>query len=102
MLTFNVADKDDIWFHVANCSGSHVILHSSTKTFTLDDIQQAANLAAYYSKARAESRADVIYANINDVTKNKRGPVGAVNVDKFMIIRATPSNGSRLSEKFKT
>ena len=49
-LTFKKANRFDMWFHVKDMPGSHVIVHSQN----LDEytIRLAAKIAAYYSKGR--------------------------------------------------
>ncbi len=65
-----LAGDEDMWFHVHNCAGSHVLL--KTQNITDDLILQCAKLAKEYSSAK-NSKAGVIY------TKRKylRKPPGA-------------------------
>lgn len=62
-LTMRFAQGDDLWLHTKDIHGSHVIVRSSTP----DDktIEEAALLAAYYSKARISSSVPV------DATKRR-------------------------------
>lgn len=62
-LTHEKAHPQDTWAHVRGYPGSHVIL--KTPTPTPEEIVQACEIAAYYSKARALIEVDV------DVTKIK-------------------------------
>ncbi len=66
-----IADEDDLWFHVQNCAGSHVLLKSQNPTDEL--ILRCAELAKEYSGAKNSAKAGVIY------TKRKylRKPPGA-------------------------
>lgn len=66
-LTHKFARKNDLWFHVQNQSGSHVIVQS-------EDIQEstlrhAANLAAYYSKSQHSSSVAVDYTLVKNIKK---------------------------------
>lgn len=66
-----LADEDDLWFHVHNCAGSHVLL--KTQNLTDELILQCAKLAKEHSSAKESSKIGVIY------TKRKyiRKPPGA-------------------------
>lgn len=66
-----LASEDDLWFHVQNCAGSHVLLKS--KNITDDLIMRCVKLAKEYSRAKDSAKAGVIY------TKRKylRKPPGA-------------------------
>lgn len=67
-LTFKVADKRDIWFHVKDMPGSHVILVTGGEEPAEGDYTEAAELAAYYSKATAGPVA-VDYTEVKNVKK---------------------------------
>ena len=49
-LTFKFASNDDWWFHAKGIAGSHVIVKSARKKLTKTTQDEAARLAAYYSK----------------------------------------------------
>ncbi len=71
-LTFKMADAKDIWFHANDIPGSHVILRSQGKSF--DEIpdrafEEAASLAAYYSKGRSAGRVEIDYLEKRNVKK---------------------------------
>ena len=71
-LTFRVADKDDIWFHVKGLPGSHVILQTEGREPTDADYTEAAIAAARHSKATGNAVA-VDYTRVRNVKK----PAGA-------------------------
>ena len=58
-ITFSVGSGNDLWFHTKNIPGSHVILKTTLPAPEDNDIQTAANLAAYFSKARGGSKVPV-------------------------------------------
>ena len=66
-----LADEEDLWFHVHNCAGSHILLKSQKVTDEL--IFRCAKLAKEYSSVKDDSKVGVIY------TKRKylRKPPGA-------------------------
>ena len=67
-LTFKLAAKDDIWFHVKDIPGSHVIMQTGGKEPSERDYTEAAEIAAYYSKATAGPVA-VDYTKVRNVKK---------------------------------
>ena len=70
-LSLKFAKKNDIWFHTKNIPGSHVILRGS---FVDDEsLEEAAIIAAHYSKAKNTSKVPVDYTEV----KNLRKPNGA-------------------------
>ena len=77
------ADKNDIWFHVKNFPGSHVILCTEGKEPTDRDYTQAAMLAAYHSSIRGASNAEVDYTRVRYVKKPSASKPGYVTYDKY-------------------
>lgn len=76
-LTLKFGDKRDIWLHTKKIPGSHVII----KNFgTIPDktLEEAANLAAYYSKAKNSSKVAVDYTEIKNVHKPNGSKPGMV------------------------
>lgn len=71
-LTFKVAGKGDLWFHVKDLPGSHVILLCDGEEPSEKDYTEAASLAAYHSKATGDLVA-VDYTRVKNVKK----PTGA-------------------------
>ena len=78
-LTFELADKNDLWFHVKDYPGAHVVLKKPDSGFfnTLD-IQTAANYAVGYSKASNLSKCEVSWCKVINVEKIPKSPPGEV------------------------
>jgi predicted ribosome quality control (RQC) complex YloA/Tae2 family protein len=91
-LTFKIARSEDLWFHAQNTPGSHVVLKKGErkKHPTPKAIQQAASLAAYYSKAKTSKKVSVIYTLAKYVKKPKNAPPGLVKVEKMKSILIEP------------
>lgn len=85
-VSFKIASKDDLWFHVKNLPGSHVILKSSDNKFSDEAILTAAKLAAQNSKAKSENKVDVDYTFKKYVKKHPSGKPGLVNYTNFKTI----------------
>lgn len=73
-LTFKFATGGDWWFHAKGMPGSHVILKTDMDTEIPDSaFEDAARLAAYYSKGRDQDKVEIDYIQKKHVKK----PAGA-------------------------
>mgnify|MGYP000447805807 CR=1 FL=1 len=66
-----IADKEDIWFHVKGVPGSHVVIRVRENLPTETVIKLAAQLAKKNSKASKESNVTVVYCQRRFVKKPK-------------------------------
>jgi predicted ribosome quality control (RQC) complex YloA/Tae2 family protein len=90
-LTFRVAKSFDLWFHAADYPGSHVVIRNPTRRDVPHrTISEAAQLAAQFSQARAESKAAVNYCERKFVSKPKGFAPGQVRVSSFKTIMVQP------------
>lgn len=92
-LTFEVAEKRDLWLHVAGGTpGSHVVIRNPEGgEVPKDVIDKAAQLAAWYSKARGAPRVEVHVCRVADVSKPRGAPTGQVQIRRFDRVKAVPS-----------
>jgi predicted ribosome quality control (RQC) complex YloA/Tae2 family protein len=67
-LTFKTASPDDLWFHVKNAPGTHVVLRCFGKTPSDKSVLSAAGVAAYYSSSLSVFRRNSSPAIIQDAT----------------------------------
>ncbi|WP_315114476.1 NFACT RNA binding domain-containing protein [uncultured Clostridium sp.] len=88
-LTLKFANKNDIWMHTKNMPGSHVVIKTSKK-FTDKTLEEGANLAAYYSKAKDSSNVPVDYTEIRNVHKPNGAKPGMVIYYTNKTIYITP------------
>lgn len=72
-LTLKTAKATDIWLHTKEIAGSHVIIRTEGKEAPEQTIFEAAQLAAFHSKARESSQVPVDYTAVKFVKK----PAGA-------------------------
>lgn len=77
-LTFRFASGNDWWFHAKDMPGSHVIVKCDGRELTDRTYEDAARLAAYYSKAKGQSRIEVDYTPRRNVKKPGGGKPGFV------------------------
>ncbi len=98
-LTLKKANKTDIWFHVKNIPGSHVILQSSEATD--EDIKETAEIAAYFSKAKNSAHVQVDYVADKRVKKPNSAKPGFVIYTGQNSIEVTPEKERVLSKRIK-
>lgn len=72
-LTFKLASGNDWWFHAKGIPGSHVIVKTEGKELPDRTFEEAARLAAYYSKGREQEKVEIDYLQ----KKNVKKPNGA-------------------------
>ena len=85
--------KDDLWLHAKGVPGSHVLIcRKAGQVFPKDIIEAAAGLAAWHSKKRTESLADVAVTERKYVRKVKGTPAGAVRVERERVVLVKPQN----------
>lgn len=92
LLTTQFAKSDDLWFHARGASGSHVIIRRQNKSEEIPKniIQQAASIAAYYSKAKHSKLVPVAYTEKKYVIKRKGMPPGTVQLQREKVIMVEP------------
>ena len=77
-LTLKEADHRDIWFHTQKIHGSHVILCSHGQEVDEASMEEAAQIAAWYSQAREGGKVAVDYTAVRYVKKPAGGRPGMV------------------------
>lgn len=77
-LTFKVATGNDWWFHAKQNAGSHVIVKTEGKELPDATFEEAARLAAYYSKSSNQEKAEIDYVQKKHVKKPNGAKPGFV------------------------
>ncbi len=72
-LTFRLATGGDWWFHAKGIPGSHVIVKTQGSELPDRTFEEAAALAAHYSKGAAQDKVEIDYT----LRKNVKKPNGA-------------------------
>jgi len=90
-LTLKDANNHDLWLHVKNIPGSHTIIVSDHKTITDRAILEAAQIAAYYSRAKDSSQVPVDYTFVRYVSKPQGAKPGMVIYVKNKTVYVTPA-----------
>jgi predicted ribosome quality control (RQC) complex YloA/Tae2 family protein len=86
-LSFSFARGSDHWFHAANVPGSHVVL-KVPRSGLVDQgsLQDALQLALYFSKARDRGEDDVVMTECKFLSKSKGGKPGQVNLSRHKTV----------------
>ena len=77
-LTLRTANKDDIWLHTQKIPGSHVIIRNRDRFISDQAIEEAAEIAAWYSKAQSADKVPVDYTTVDQVKKPNGAKPGMV------------------------
>ncbi len=92
LLTLRHAKPNDLWFHARGSSGSHVVLKVATGKGEPGKKarEQAAGIAAYYSKMKNAKMVPVAMTEKKYVRKPKGAPPGTVVLEREKVIFAEP------------
>ena len=92
-LTMKYAKPTDLWFHARGSSGSHVILKTNSRKGEpgKKSKEQAAGIAAYYSKMKNAKMVPVAMTEKKYVRKPKGAPPGTVVIEREKVIFAEPA-----------
>ncbi|MDS1029629.1 NFACT RNA binding domain-containing protein [Bacillota bacterium LX-D] len=90
-LTTKFAKDDDLWLHVKDLPGSHVIIKTEGKKVPDQTLLEAAHLAAYYSKGQHSSQVPVDYTLKKYVKKPAGAKPGMVIFEHNQTIYITPT-----------
>jgi predicted ribosome quality control (RQC) complex YloA/Tae2 family protein len=88
--TFRLASPEDLWLHARGVPGAHVILRAESG-YTEADLEEAASIAAAYSKLRNEQYVDVIVTERRHVRRIPNGPPGAATFRNERVVRVQPA-----------
>ena len=86
------ASRDDLWFHIRNYSGAHVVIVTDGRPDQVPEevIVKAARLAAANSRARGAEKATVSYTQVKYVDKPKGAKPGLVQITNEKTLTVTP------------
>lgn len=99
-LTMKLAGREDIWLHVKDLAGSHVIIKRENQDPVPErTLEEAAILAAIYSRGHLSSKVPVDYTLVKHVQKPKEARPGMVYYKEYKTIQVTPD--TELVEKLK-
>lgn len=92
LLTMKYSKPNDLWFHARGSGGSHVILRAGTGNGepSKKAIEEAASIAAYYSKMKNAKTVPVAMTLKKFVRKPKGSPVGTVVIEREKVLLVEP------------
>jgi len=93
-VSLHLSQPQDVWFHVRGAPGSHVVLRQQPGTTASDeDMQFAADLAAFHSKSRNDGKVQVSYTSPKNVRKPSGvSRLGMVTISSEKVWVARPEN----------
>jgi hypothetical protein len=98
-LTFQVARPEDLWLHARDSAGAHVILRDPEGRAGAEDVREAAEVAAFYSRSGTDGQVDVHVTRRKHV-QSAGGGAGRVRVVHSDTVRVTPRDpDGRLRER---
>ena len=89
-LLRKLARGHDLWFHAQGLPGSHALLRVGPKEPKFSSIQEAAMIAAYYSRGRGSGRIPVDYTPVKNIHKPKGARPGFVAYSHQKTIMVQP------------
>lgn len=91
-VTHALAHPEDYWFHAEGCPGSHVVLRREGRKDNPSGrtIEEAAAIAAYFSKARTSRKAPVVYTLKKYVRKPRKSAPGLALLMREKMIMVEP------------
>lgn len=91
-LTFGVAAPHDFWMHAADYPGAHVVVRNPRRMGEPPPrtLEEAAALAAWFSKARGSTKVRVHYTQRRHVRRPRGAPPGQVLLKRFRSLDVRP------------
>ncbi len=95
-ISLQQARRGDLWFHAQECPGSHVVLKASEGTPSDEDLREAADLAAHFSRGRANGRVPVVMVPTGDLQRIAGAGPGTVRHRGGTVLWAVPERAAGL------
>jgi predicted ribosome quality control (RQC) complex YloA/Tae2 family protein len=96
-LTFRVAKSSDLWLHAADYPGSHVVVKNPNRAeIPHRTLLEAAQMAAFFSRAKEQPKVAVHYTLKKFVNKPKGAGAGLVSLSSFKTILVEPKIHSQI------
>lgn len=89
-ITFGLSKEDDIWLHVKDLHGAHVLVKSEGRAIPNEVLQVASEIAGFYSEGKQSHKVSVDYCQKKFVKKNPNGVKGAVVYTNYKTAYVTP------------
>jgi len=96
-LSLKLAGAEDIWLHAKDVPGSHVLIRTGGRPVPDRTLEEAAGLAAYFSRARQAKRVAVDYTRAQYVRKPPGARPGMVIYDHHRTVYVAPISPNMLT-----
>jgi len=90
LISHKEAKPGDLWFHAQECPGSHVILKGSERLPDEEDLQTASDLAAFFSRAKNNTKVSVVIVPIEKLKRISGSVPGALSYKEAKVCWAYP------------
>ena len=94
-ISLRQARAGDLWFHAQECPGSHVVLKASAAAASEQDLQLAADLAAWFSRAKRNRRVPVVMTGVEQLQRIPGTAPGTVRHRRAELVWAEPDRAHR-------
>ena len=100
-ISLRQARGGDLWFHAQECPGSHVVLKASAAAATEEDLQLAADLAAWFSRAKGNRHVAVVMTAVEHLQRIPGTAPGTVRHRQAELVWAEPDRARRNLDALK-
>lgn len=105
IITLKLANKNDLWLHAKDIPGTHVVVKLPDSIKSIQDVpdktlEEAAALAAYFSKAKSSAKVPVDYTFKTNVRKPGGAKPGMVIYDNYWTIIVNPLSTELFDQQF--
>ena len=97
-ISLRQARSGDLWFHAQECPGSHVVLKASEAAASEADLQLAADLAAWFSRAKGNRHVPVVMTGVEHLQRIPGTAPGTVRHRQAELVWAEPDRAHKALE----
>ena len=97
-ISLRQARSGDLWFHAQECPGSHVVLKASEAAAGEPDLQLAADLAAWFSRAKGNRHVPVVMTGVEHLQRIPGTAPGTVRHRQAELVWAEPDRAHKALE----
>jgi len=101
-ISFKIANGNDLWFHAKDVPGSHVIVKTNGNEIPDKTYEEAAAIAAFYSKNKTQSKVEVDYTERKNLKKPNASNPGFVIYHQNYSMVITPDSCEHLAQSEKS
>lgn len=101
-MTFRHANGNDYWLHISDYPGSHIIIRAGSREIDDETLQDALQLAIFYSKGKEGSKAEVTVTQKKYVSKlGKQAGKVQVSKQKTILAAIDPDRIKKIRQRTK-